>query len=263
MLGSVFGRLYRGLVGRLPGIDTLVAERIAQRQAADTPLSPPGDLAAFLRFGAEPRTTLDIEQTAYWLASVSSAQYFLQHMRMAQNLREPESLLRFALEQCAVEGLVLEFGVYQGNSLRIIAECVDGPVYGFDSFEGLPEDWTHYQRKGRFSLEGRLPRFEQPNVHLVPGWFEETLPGFLATHPGPARFIHVDSDLYRSAATVLTHLAPRMTRGTLILFDEYLNYPGWEHHEFRAFQEFIQASGRSYEYLGFASSYHSAAVRLT
>jgi len=75
--------------------------------------------------------------------------------------------------------------------------------------------------------------------------------------------VHVDSDLYSSAVTVLEGLASRVVAGTIILFDEYINYPGWEQDEFRAFQEFVARHGVAYEYIGFASSHHSVAVKIT
>lgn len=77
----------------------------------------------------------------------------------------------------------------------------------------------------RFSLDGGLPVFEQTNVKLVKGWFENTFPVFLTKNAGAARFVHIDSDLYPSAATVLTHLRSRIVSDTVILFDEYFNYP--------------------------------------
>lgn len=262
MLGSMFGRLYRRIVAKLVGVGPLVEEHVAREMGTRVPALVRAEISAFLRAGTQPRTTLDVEQTAYFLASVASAQYFLKHMRMAGNLVHSDALLRFAMERCSVDGLIMEFGVYQGHSLRVIAANTTAPVYGFDSFQGLPEDWTHFQKMGRFSLEGKPPKFEQSNVELVPGWFEETLPAFLSRHPGPARFIHVDSDIYGSARTVLTHLTPRIVSGTVIVFDEYFNYPGWEQHEFRAFQEFIAGAGRAYRYLGFASSQQAVAVQI-
>jgi hypothetical protein len=258
----MLGRLYRGIVAKLFGVGPLVEENVAREIEARVPALVRAEIAAFLRTGTQPRTTLDVEQAAYFLASVASAQYFLERMRMAENLVRSDALLQFAMERCTVDGLIMEFGVYRGDSLRVIAANTTAPVYGFDSFQGLPEDWTHYQKKGRFSLEGKLPRFEQPNVELVPGWFEETLPAFLSRHPGPARFVHVDSDVYGSARTVLNQLTPRIVPGTVIVFDEYFNYPGWEQHEFRAFQEFVAGTGCTYRYLGFASSQQAVAVQI-
>jgi hypothetical protein len=55
-------------------------------------------------------------------------------------------------------------------------------------------------------------------------------------------------------------LAPRLANGTVILFDEYFNYPNWEQHEFKAFQEFVSARHVKYTYLAFARQ--QVAVRI-
>ena len=260
MLASCLGRIYRAAINRIFGFDKLLEQRLPLlvRQEIDAAL------LAFARGESGGRSlTPDVDQTARFLASVSSAKFFLENMRMTHNMVRADSLLSFALKQCAIDGLVLEFGVYQGKSLRLIADQIVQDVFGFDSFEGLPEDWTHLQRKGRFSLEGKIPKFEQSNVVLVRGWFEDTLPVFLETHPGPVRFLHVDADLYSSAVTVLSALRPRIVPGTVIVFDEYFNYPGWERHEHKAFQEFIHDTHLGFEYLGFASSQCAVAVKIT
>lgn len=259
MLGPLLNKLYRDVINRIFGFDVILEKRVPLlvRQEIDFALR------AFVRGDTGGRgLTADVEQTAHFLAAVSSAEYFVKYMRMSCNLIQAEALLKFALEQCVIDGLVMEFGVFRGKSLRIIADHVAQTVFGFDSFQGLPEDWTNLQRKGRFSLQGVAPQFDQSNISLVPGWFEATLPAFLDQHEGPARFIHVDADLYSSAVTILTALRARIVPGTVILFDEYFNYPGWEHHEYKAFQEFIRESGLSYDYLGFASSEYSVAVKI-
>ena len=99
-------------------------------------------------------------------------------------------------------------------------------------------------------------------MKLHKGWFQDTLPGFLAQHPEPARFVHIDCDLYSSTNTVLGLLADRIVPGTVIVFDEYLNYPGWQEHERKAFAEFVARTGTKYKYLGFASSEFSVSVQI-
>ncbi|MDE1904592.1 MAG: class I SAM-dependent methyltransferase, partial [Alphaproteobacteria bacterium] len=79
---------------------------------------------------------------------------------------------------------------------------------------------------------------------------------------GPVAFLHVDCDIYSSTKTVFDHLASRLGPGAVIVFDEYFNYPNWERHEFKAFQEFIRDSGLSYRYLGFAQKNGHVAVML-
>src|SRR5690348_13220734 len=116
----------------------------------------------------------------------------------AHNLVRRNALLEFALAQCTVQGLVVEFGVYRGDSLRFIARHAAQPVHGFDSFEGLPEDWTHYQKHGRFSLRGKAPRFDESNISIHQGDFSATLPLFFETH-WSGRDSSVDCDIYSSA----------------------------------------------------------------
>jgi hypothetical protein len=225
----------------------------AQSQAA---------LLQLLHEPPKPPLTIDYEYVAYLLAAAGSARYMIEHMRRATNFGEQIPLLEAALGHCSVDGLVLEFGVYRGNTLAAIARADPRVAHGFDSFAGLPEDWTTFQKKGRFSLEGGIPQFAEKNIQLHVGLFGDTLPGFLEQHAGPARFVHVDSDLYSSAVTVLEGLRARIVPGTVIVFDEYLNYPGWELDEFRAFQEFVARHRVTYDYVGFASAHHSVAVKI-
>jgi len=206
---------------------------------------------------------MEIEQMAYMIATYESAKFFMDKMPLAENHIDKTSLLKFAISQAKLDGLVLEFGVAGGKTITRIAGAVKQAVYGFDSFEGLPEDWTHFQRQGRFSRSGDLPRNLPDNVVLVKGWFNESLPAFIDEHPENVKFLHVDCDLYSSAKTVLNNLADQIKPGTVILFDEYFNYPGWQQHEFKAFNEFIEEHNVSFEYIGFASQHFSVAVRIS
>jgi hypothetical protein len=154
--------------------------------------------------------------------------------------------------------LICEFGVYSGGTINHIASLTRQPVYGFDSFEGLPEHWRDRIGKGHFKVAS-LPKV-RPNVTLVKGWFNETLPTFIKEHGEPVGFIHIDCDLYSSTKTVFELLAPRIHPGCVIVFDEYFNYPGWENGEHKAFQEFIQGAGLAYEYIGYNRCYEQVAV---
>src|SRR5579864_8381296 len=144
---------------------------------------------------------------------------------------------RFALYEATIKlvhepGLCCEFGVFRGESINFIAERFPHSiVYGFDSFEGLPEDWRPNMKAGHFKLD-KLPAVRS-NVRLIRGWFDQTVPVFLEQHVQPAAFLHIDSDLYSSAKTVLDLFAPRICAGTVIVFDEFFNYSGWEQGEFK------------------------------
>lgn len=135
-----------------------------------------------------------------------------------------------------VEGDVLEFGVASGDSIRHLAERFnDRKIYGFDSFRGIPEPWWT-RPKGAFAAGGR-PQVDAPNVELVEGLFSETVPEFLARWRGVAALVHVDCDLYSSTIESLGAVLDRCKVGTVILFDEYYNYPVFAHHEWRAWRE--------------------------
>ncbi len=170
-------------------------------------------------------------------------------------------VLSFAVDKVTVEGLYLEFGVRSGGTINHIARRrPNHTVHGFDSFEGLPEAWSGSPLDaGAFSGEG-MPRVER-NVALHVGWFDDTLPAFLDQHDGPVAFVHIDSDLYSSAKTILDNLAPRVGPGTIIVFNEYFNYPNWKQHEYRAFQEFCAANRVGYRYLCWAM--YEVAVEIT
>ena len=53
------------------------------------------------------------------------------------------------------------------------------------------------------------------------------------------------------------------SEGTVIVFDEYFNFPGWQEDEFRAWQEFAAHNHIQYEYLGFVSRHQQVAIRIT
>ena len=172
------------------------------------------------------RRPYDYISTAYRQAALEGAEFYLENMRLAHNAITKDKLLIFSLGKVSISGMWLEFGVFKGRDITVMAGETEQVIYGFDSFEGLPEDWTHFQKKGRFSLDGQLPIVPE-NVKLIKGWFEDTLPGFLEKHKESVSFLHVDSDLYSSAKFVLRELNDRIVPGTIILFDDFLNYPGW------------------------------------
>ncbi len=187
--------------------------------------------------------------------------YIEQSMPDALGFDSQRELIEFALKSVRVEGHYLEFGVFTGGTIRFIAGRIGTrTIHGFDSFEGLPEAWSGFNLGGKtFDVGGRLPRVPA-NVSLYRGYFDASLPQWLADHPGPVAFIHLDCDLYSSTKTVFDLIAPRLVPGAVILFDEYFNYPNWEKHQFKAFREFVAEHSVKYSYLGFARQ--QAAVKL-
>ena len=87
---------------------------------------------------------------------------------------------------------------------------------------------------------------------LIEGWFDKTLPDFLARERGPIGFIHVDCDIYSSTKTVLELTIPRLAPGAVIVFDEFFNYKGYELHEYKAFFEAAERFDLGYRFIGYA-----------
>lgn len=184
-----------------------------------------------------------------------------------------------------LDGLWMEFGVFRGRSIQKISSLTDKTVYGFDSFDGLHEDWDKDNPKGVYNSGGKIPEgaiignnhsmFDasttkniepwNKNVKLIQGYFENTLPDFLKEHKQNVAFINIDSDLYSSCVTVLNNLKPRIVEGTIICFDELLDYPSYKEHEIKAFAEFLIDTGWNIEpviYNSVGASYTQACIKI-
>jgi len=167
----------------------------------------------------------------------------------------PYSPLRYVMEHNFIperdkNGLYLDFGVFSGNTTNLIAKYVKTIVYGFDSFEGLPENWRGGFDKGSFNKSGLLPKVRK-NVRLIKGWFKETIPKFVQEHKNEKiDLIHVDCDIYSSTKTIFDKLENMIKNETIIVFDELINYPGFEKNEFKAFYEFIKKSKKKIQWIG-------------
>lgn len=146
-------------------------------------------------------------------------------------------------------GVGMEFGVFRGHSLRLAARRLpEYQFYGFDSFQGFPEDGRH-DWQVEFPQEG-LP--EVPDrVTLVPGFYEDTLPAFLREFDEPLSLLLVDCDLYSSTRTVLRNLAEagHLRPGLVIYADELVNYRTALWNEMLALFEVLQSYDLGVEWL--------------
>lgn len=185
-------------------------------------------------------------------AQLDAARFQRERIADARLFGTAPALLTAALDAASREGLVLEFGVFRGRSLAQIARAVaPSAAYGFDSFEGLPEDWTDSDRRGAYTTHGALPEALPDNARLEIGWFDATLGPFLARHDNAVRFAHIDCDLGSATMTVLDALAPRLVAGSVIVFDDLLGYAGWERHEWAAWHACAERARIRYQWLGF------------
>ncbi|WP_308259481.1 class I SAM-dependent methyltransferase [Pseudonocardia sp. H11422] len=233
--------------------------READRLIAETRESTDRAVAEARRI--ELRSRRDLVAAADREAAASSARFVQRDMAEAVSRPDPRSTLEYALSLAPAGAMALEFGVYTGATLAAIVAARGGDVFGFDSFDGLPETWRAGFRTGTFEV--REPP-DVPGAELVVGLFDDTLPGFLESHPGPVDFLHVDADLYSSTVTVLKLVGPRLRPGSVVVFDEFFNYPGWEAHEARAWQEYVAAHpGLGFRYEAYTVDNEQAVVRLT
>lgn len=148
---------------------------------------------------------------------------------------------------------VLEFGVYQGYTVGLIREALDESykVFGFDSFEGLPEDWENTTcMKGHFSTGGVIPDID--GVKFFKGWFEDTIPQYLE-EADTIGLLHVDCDLYSSTKTIFDNLHPYIKKGTIIVFDEWCYHadPQYDDHEQKAFYEYVDDHNIKFKFVDF------------
>jgi len=207
------------------------------------------------------KTTL-LEQV--WLHTVNSgAEYVNTKMHSAVLFNSPRELWKHALSKNLTAGLCCEFGVFRGTSINFFAQVLEEKfgerqgtlIHGFDSFEGLQEDWSGStgMLKGHFSLNGKLPKVS-PRVELHKGYFNIALPDFLESHSENIAFLHLDADTYQSTKFVLESVISRISTGTIIIFDEYVGYPAWQKGEFLAWQETVRDYAISYTYLGVSTA---------
>ena len=143
----------------------------------------------------------DLSMETQKIATKTSALYIYKNMLMAKPLETDLEVLKYASSQASQNGLVLEFGVFSGRSINFLSSRFE-KIYGFDSFEGLPEKWHTNIEKGHFALK-KLP-FVNDNVELIKGLFEDTLPKFkgLKDNNSFIAFLHVDCDLYSSTISI-------------------------------------------------------------
>lgn len=118
----------------------------------------------------------------------------------------------------------LEFGVHKGWSMRQITHRFRDPAsrfVGFDSFEGLPEAWDGLDT-GHFSTGGATPAIPDKRLRFIKGWFQDTLPGFLAEGPVTGTvLVHFDADLYSSTLFLLATLWHHIP-DYYFVFDEFV-----------------------------------------
>jgi hypothetical protein len=165
-------------------------------------------------------------------AKLGSAAEPVNYLRRAMVL---EMAVRLSL---LVQGNIIEFGVADGSSTRVIRRTLrryrrrfvpwpNKKIFALDSFEGLTQRFESAEI-GTFA--GQVPKIR--GIEFIKGYFEKTCTSELAHRVGRVALAHLDADLYDSTLTALRWLTPLLQPGSLLLFDEF---SGQNRSEQRAF----------------------------
>lgn len=164
--------------------------------------------------------------------------------RWTRNYEDRLKLFQYTIDKYIKEEpiIYLELGVSKAVSFRWWLDHITNPqsqFFGFDTFEGLPENWGQYQAG---AMSAAMPDINDPRAHFFKGIFQETLVPFIddnrdLLHSNVRKVIHMDADLYSSTIFSLSQLYPYLNNGDLIFFDEF----NVATHEFKAFKEFTES----------------------
>lgn len=214
----------------------------------------------------------NIQMTMEALACRETAEYIVNNDELykAAQIEGATEIIDWCLEKAPKTGMALEFGIGFGRTLKQIANSRF--VHGFDSFKGLPEAWRSGLPKGTFSNAGmNKPTLYEKIVDggkgmIHEGWFVDTIPKFIAEYADELEkgvsFIHIDSDLYSSAVTVLDAFKDYLRPRSVILFDEYWNYPGWSKEHVGEHAALMEWDVFGWEYVAYNPVGQEVAIRM-
>jgi O-methyltransferase len=155
-----------------------------------------------------------------------------------------------------VPGDFVECGVWRGGSSMAAALTLEEQgdearhLYLYDTFEGmsaptaedvaldgapasgtfeelrLGDDSSDWCRASLDDVRANLASTGYPadRFHYVQGKVEDTLPA--AMPPGPIALLRLDTDWYESTRHELEHLYPRLSRGGVLIIDDYGHWAG-------------------------------------
>jgi hypothetical protein len=193
----------------------------------------------------------------------SSYQYFKDFFYSSVLLSTVDSIRSFAIKKSLENSnnenqdeLFLEFGVHRGKSTNFFANHLkenDKKIYGFDSFQGQPNDWPGYIRlKGYQKLNKKNMDKLNSNIEIIDGLVEDTLETFLLNNERKKiLFAHMDLDYYPSTLFVLKKIKPYLSNNAIILFHALHNYSGWKNGVIKAINETF--SKNEFEFIAFSS----------
>lgn len=154
-----------------------------------------------------------------------------------------------------------EFGVCGGHSFKWWLDhnkSADSKFYGFDTFEGLPENFGPFA-KGSMAVALESLNINDLRASFYKGLFQDTLVPFLDQYKSDRKkLIHLDADLFSATIFSLSQLYRYLNDGDILLFDEF----AVPKHEFMAFKIFTESFYMNYEVIGAANNYLFLAVKI-
>lgn len=154
-----------------------------------------------------------------------------------------------------------EFGVAGGDSFKWWVDNLkndNNRFFGFDTFDGLPEDWGFF-KKG--DMANSMPSLNDNRVRFIKGLFQDTLFDFIDNNfidKSKPKIIHLDADIFSATLFVLASLAKSLNKGDIILFDEF-NVPN---HEYSAFKIFKESFYIDFQLIGAVNNYYQVAFKV-
>ena len=155
-------------------------------------------------------------------------------------------------------GDYLEFGVYNGSTMTWMQRTLqkagmsDVRIFGFDSFEGLPDyavdDCGGHWKPGEFSSSLEFTKsvlehegVDMERVHLVKGFFHDSCTPELRERHSIKRsaLVMIDCDLYQSTVDAFNFCEPIFAETTIVMFDDWYPLADRNEGEKRAFDEFL------------------------
>jgi O-methyltransferase len=155
----------------------------------------------------------------------------------------------------------LEFGVSSGASFKYWLNKnnnADSRFYGFDTFEGLPENFGPFG-KGSMANSIESLGITDKRVTFYKGLFQDTLIPFLENYPNQKRkMIHMDADIFSATLFTLSQLHRFLKKDDIIIFDE-LAVPT---HEFMALDIYTKSFYPEFEVIAAANNYMFVALKI-
>ena len=148
--------------------------------------------------------------------------------------------------------LYLEFGVWKGASIKKMLtfnDNIESRFIGFDTFEGLPENWVQAAPAGHFNVGGQTPHIDDPRCAFVKGLFQDTLNNTLDEldlDGFDTVVVHYDQDLYSATCYCLHELRHRFG-------DYYFIFDEFHIDEGRALYNFDQTYPTETSFTGYVS----------